>query len=593
MKGFYFFVICGFLFSLTLNILYFNKKHIKTNETKIFSRLLVVNFLSLFFELLCTYAGYFLKADSFLAHVTTKIYLIFLMTFLLYMTLYIYTICYSEGNHTNEKYYQFLTKLSYIIYFVCVLICIYLPITTSQGYASGAAVNWLYICSTLVLIEWLIPYFKNFKTINMKKAFPMIIFEVFMIIVSIIQKVYPEMTLITVMEFLVIFIMHHTIENPDLNMLNEYLKNKELVEKGIDDKANMLFQISEDVKIPAQRIEKLAKKIAENDNINEIHNDAREIISLSYDANRTVNKVLNISNYELSNIKTSELSYNIYNLFKELVIMVKEKISDNVEFKYSISGLVPERLYGDYFKIKQIIYSMLNNAIRNTNKGTIDFAVSSINRGNVSRLIVTVSDTSLGIDAYEINELLENTSELTKEEIAKVTNLDINFKLTKKICDILGGELLIKSKENEGTTITFIVSQVIDQENSNAQLKLEFTNKQKILVICDDYQELEKLTSEFRKNNYLVTSSLYGLDLVKKINNQEKYDLIFIDDEMEPNNAVEIIKKVDITNEKIIIMLNKDKATIKKHYLEDYPFVDYLLKDNYKEEIKRIRNRKW
>ncbi len=593
MKGFYFFVICGFLFSLTLNILYFNKKHIKTNETKIFSRLLVVNFLSLFFELLCTYAGYFLKADSFLAHVTTKIYLIFLMTFLLYMTLYIYTICYSEGNHTNEKYYQFLTKLSYIIYFVCVLICIYLPITTSQGYASGAAVNWLYICSTLVLIEWLIPYFKNFKTINMKKAFPMIIFEVFMIIVSIIQKVYPEMTLITVMEFLVIFIMHHTIENPDLNMLNEYLKNKELVEKGIDDKANMLFQISEDVKIPAQRIEKLAKKIAENDNINEIHNDAREIISLSYDANRTVNKVLNISNYELSNIKTSELSYNIYNLFKELVIMVKEKISDNVEFKYSISGLVPERLYGDYFKIKQIIYSMLSNAIRNTNKGTIDFAVSSINRGNVSRLIVTVSDTSLGIDAYEINELLENTSELTKEEIAKVTNLDINFKLTKKICDILGGELLIKSKENEGTTITFIVSQVIDQENSNAQLKLEFTNKQKILVICDDYQELEKLTSEFRKNNYLVTSSLYGLDLVKKINNQEKYDLIFIDDEMEPNNAVEIIKKVDITNEKIIIMLNKDKATIKKHYLEDYPFVDYLLKDNYKEEIKRIRNRKW
>lgn len=79
------------------------------------------------------------------------------------------------------------------------------------------------------------------------------------------------------------------------------------------------------------------------------------------------------------------------------------------------------------------------------------------------------------------------------------------------------------------------------------------------------------------------------MDLVKEINN--KYDLIFIDDEMKPHNAVEIMKEIGKTKEKIIIMLNKDKESIKEHYLNDYPFTDYLLKDNYKEEIKRIKDK--
>ena len=153
MGNWLYFILCGVLFSICLNIIYFVKKHIKTGETKIFSILLVVNLLSLLSELICTYIGYTYPENSIVPHVATKMYLVFLMTFLLYMTLYIYVICYVTNFKKDMKHYMFLKVLSYIIWIICCLGCVILPIVTGKGYATGLAVNWTYTCSTLVLVS--------------------------------------------------------------------------------------------------------------------------------------------------------------------------------------------------------------------------------------------------------------------------------------------------------------------------------------------------------------------------------------------------------------------------------------------------------
>lgn len=95
-------------------------------------------------------------------------------------------------------------------------------------------------------------------------------------------------------------------------------------------------------------------------------------------------------------------------------------------------------------------------------------------------------------------------------------------------------------------------------------------------------------------NNFEVISTMYGKDCVDRLSNKEKYDLILIDDEILLCNAVKIIEeieKMDIGNTKILVMLNEDKETIKDNYIEDYAFVDYLLKSNLPEEIKRIKGK--
>ena len=91
------------VFSFTLNVIYFSRKHIKTKEMQIFSYLLMVNFIGLIIELICAYIGYKLEANALLAHIFTKVYLVYLMTFLFIMTMYVYSICYLSKMRTIIK----------------------------------------------------------------------------------------------------------------------------------------------------------------------------------------------------------------------------------------------------------------------------------------------------------------------------------------------------------------------------------------------------------------------------------------------------------------------------------------------------------
>lgn len=85
---------------------------------------------------------------------------------------------------------------------------------------------------------------------------------------------------------------------------------------------------------------------------------------------------------------------------------------------------------------------------------------------------------------------------------------------------------------------------------------------------------------------------MYGKDCINKITNNEKFDYIIIDDEMEKYNAVYIIEELqkvcDVSKLKVVVLLEDDKESIKEHYLEDYQFADYLLKSNYKIEVARL-----
>ena len=237
-------IIVALVFSFTLCLIYFIKKHVKTGETVIFSILLLANFVGLILELLSYYCSTY-YSDHVVTPFVIKAYLSYLMFFLLYMTLYIYTICYVTSKEQRLEHYDLLKKLSYIIFFACLTIMAILPINCSAGYATGDAVNFVYLCSGLVMVEWLIPFLKNRRTIISKKILPLILFMIFMGFIALIQKFNPEITIITIMEFLVIFIMYHTIENPDLKMLEQVNMAKDAAEKANRAKSDFLSSMSQ------------------------------------------------------------------------------------------------------------------------------------------------------------------------------------------------------------------------------------------------------------------------------------------------------------------------------------------------------------
>ena len=568
-----YFPLSALLFSILLVGLTFFKKHIKTIETKLYSLLVVSNFIGLIVELLCTYASYIHDSNLLLSNFILKLYLICITSWVYIFTIYIIYISIEIRKFDIKK-----IKLYSSIIFIRISIIIFiLPITLiiknnfAIRYTEGLSVYFTYTISSILILVMLIFIIKNIKNLKSKRYLPLLAFLIVGSTAMTIQMFNPGMLLVTYMETFITSLMYHTIENPDLKIIEELKKNRSLTSKSYIEKSNFLFRMSAEVRKPIENIKELNDYNLDSDNLKEIKENSKEIDLNLRNANFTINNVLDVTSLDTKNINITNNKYNIYKLLKEIKLRESKKIN-NIRFDFNISENIPEYLYGDSIRLKNILMCILDKSIERTNTGFIEVNVNSINKYDICRLIITIEDSSLPLSLEEINNILDNDKEIDENNI---TIYDIN-----KLINMMNGNLMIKSEEGN----EFLLS--IDSKILNPKTE-EITNDTDILFISNNNKLLKNLEILF--NEYTSNSVLNGIDAIDLIRAGENYNLILIDDVMKPISGLETLKKLrslDI-NIPCIIMLDKDKEHIKNHYIKD-GFIDYILKDDLKNESKRI-----
>ncbi len=603
-------ICCMLLFSLLVGTIYFSKAKLKNTENKLYSRLFIITFFGLIIELLCFYFVYNKDISSIyniLNEFINRLFLIYLLLWEFLFTEYIFFVSFESRLKFKDKLKHnrksILITLS-IIYIIMAAIIIKLPLNYFNDgkyiYSYGTATNVLLLMGGVFIFIDIISVLSNIKRASSKKYYPLFMLVIMMIFVFVIRQINPGITIInSVFAFVTIF-MYFTIENPDLKVVNELLRNKELVERQMEDKSRFLFEISQDIKTPTKNILGITKNFDKLDNDIDKKDAVRLISSNANDLLFKLNNVLDISSMDASKIKIKEEYYDTTMFFKTIESMVQNAIGNkNIKLKFEVNSNVPEKLNGDDVKLKQILMSVLLNSIENTENGFISVNIGSIVRYDVARLVIKIEDSGVGMSLDKINSILDDNMELTLDETNKLNKLDMDLKATIKVIKLLGGSINIKSKKDEGTTFMIVLDQKCDIEQSSNFMKnvekysSDIFGRKRVLLVNDDKEENFKISNILGEYNIDLNVSMTGKDCIDRINNGEFYNLIIIDDELGETSALQTLNELNKNNKfkiPVIVMLKKDKEHFRKYYVED-GFKDVVLKSDLVNELEIIINK--
>ena len=598
------FSICSFIFVLMFIIFYFSKERLNTLDTKMYSYILVTNIIGIMIDVF----GYFIfkiyGSESFISIMVSKFYLVYYFLWAYFFLLYIFVISFREKSEylLQKKFTKTIIILTSL--FICLIILI-MPIQITYednvAYSSGLSVNMVYgLCFIMVGIM-LYCLLRNLKKISTKEYIPLLTFMVLSTFCMIIQKTYPEITLMLMCHSIVTSLMYFTIENPDVKMVKELEVAKNEAEKANHAKSEFLSSMSHELRTPLNAIVCFSELLESKEGLDSESKDfAKDIVSASHNLLDLVNGVLDISKIEAGKMELINKEYNSFELFNSLSTMVIPRIGDKpIDFKTVIASDIPPVLKGDTGKLKQIILNLLTNAVKYTDKGFIKYRVECINdyKNNQTKLIITVTDTGRGIKKEDIDRLFKKFERLEEDRNTSIEGTGLGLAITESLAELMGGKITVISDYGKGSTFKFVVVEEIVNKESNlvvneqTTLNYETFEGKKVLVVDDSKLNLkvaENVLKNFKVSTETVTSGLECLSCVKS----KKYDIIFMDIMMLNMSGVEVLKK--LREEKVnipVIALTADAIEGQEEKYISEGFDGYLSKPIDKTKLKVILNK--
>ena len=589
-----YFLIEAIVYSMLLMTVYFRKKVFKSKENKVYSILVVVSFFELIVELILDFVGPMYKEIPNVSYFVARLFSFGVELWITILLCYVLFVCLSIKK--KERYIPVVRNIAVVLMIIFTTLNFILPLNFKYdgyiAYTYGPSVNIIYLSAFLYSFIGIIALIRNIKNIKDKRFFPILIFLIVGGIASYIQYMNPGLLLATPIHAFITFLMYFTIENPDVKMIEEYHKAKEISDNANEDKTIFLYNMTNDIRLITKdinyntdaAINEMSNKKVDKDLVNDY---LRAIKENTARFTTMTNEILDVDSIDSASIKVYDDKYNIKLLLKKIVTLYSDECSKKgLTFRSDIASDLPEYLYGDNLGLKNVLTSILDNSIKYTKEGYIELNVNTIIKNNIARLIITIEDSGVGISPDEMDSIFYKR----KEEIDG-SNMKSNLFTARKLITLMGGTIIPSSNYGNGTTMKIVLDQKIVEEANEKYNKYESFYDEKKILLVDDNISTEKIISKLlRDTNIKLDYVSLGKEALDKIRDKEKYDLILLDEVMDPLDGVTVMKKFkDIRNFKtnVILLTRNNEYEYNEEYLK-YGFSGYLLKPISKDKLFEI-----
>lgn len=262
----------------------------------------------------------------------------------------------------------------------------------------------------------------------------------------------------------------------------------------------------------------------------------------SQQLNITLNNVLDYYKL-LSNLLTLDnLRFNLFSMLKELYSLFSSEAREKgLDLVFEISEGLPEFVTGDETRLKQILSNLLENAIKFTEKGHVklEAGVDSVHE-NFKKLYFRVSDSGAGMGGSDIENLWRSFSVGSKSYSREHQGIGMGLVLSKKLCELMGGDIFVKETSSNGTTFEFHVILKSGDSNEHKEPK----GKLRRILLVEDNLVNRKLTRNLLSNSgYEVDVAENGWVAIAKFK-QRAYDMILMDIQMPVMDGITACKEI-------------------------------------------------
>ncbi len=298
-----------------------------------------------------------------------------------------------------------------------------------------------------------------------------------------------------------------------------------------------------------------------------------------------INDILDLAKVDAGKMKFEQIPFKMTASISAMLHLFETKIQEkNLELVKEYDDNIPEVLVGDPVRLHQIILNLVSNAVKFTAKGKITVSVHLLNENeDMATIEFAVKDTGIGIDKNKLKNIFENFQQATSNTSRLYGGTGLGLAIVKQLVEPQGGKITVKSKIDEGSTFSFVLT----FQKTNAKIELDMG----LVELDGEIKNIKILVVEDMALNQLLMKTLledFGFECdiagngkiaVEKLENNF-YDIVLMDLQMPVMNGFEATEYIrDKMNSKIpIVALTADVTTVDLAKCKSVGMNDYIAK---------------
>ncbi len=358
-----------------------------------------------------------------------------------------------------------------------------------------------------------------------------------------------------VIAFALLLVLGYVIIN-DISRSNRFRKllseAKAKAERLARVKDEFLANMSHEIRTPitaiigfTEQMEKTRLSEEQEQYLKVIRNSSQHLYAI-------INDVLDHSKLESGTLKFEQVPFRIREVIDDVLVSFREKaLEREVELREEVAEEVPEVLLGDPVRFKQVLFNLVGNALKFTEKGYVKVG-ANVGEQEKKRVFleVEVEDTGVGIPEDKQDDIFENFSQLDTTSTRKYGGSGLGLTISRKLVELQGGSIDVNSTVGEGSVFTFRIpykagqeSDLRSAESKSEQKNLGLMTGLKALVVDDEHYNRMLIKTVLQKWGMVVTDVDNGGEALKKVE-ERSFDLVLMDIQMPEMSGIEAARRI-------------------------------------------------